>query len=121
MAADDGWLQDIENIKEPERDPNITRSSVFGYLKACNMNNWCSNQNNVDNNLPIFQNDDDCSNRIAMKLDEDTRNFKRQLKLEHRKRNIIGSVFQNRSAAILKRKEVSIDHRKSVRHVVKTA
>ncbi len=117
----DGWLQDIENIKEPEQDPNVARSSVFGYLEARNMKNWCSFHNDIDNNLSMFQNDDNISNRIGTKFEEDARNFRRHLKLEHRKRNSIESEFRYRSAVILKRNEVSIDHRESVRHVAKTA
>ncbi len=119
MAVDNGWLQDIEKINEPELDPNIARSSVFRCLRTRNMN-WCNDTkctDNKKNSIPIFEND--CTNGIAMsRLDEDIRNFRRHLKLERRRRDDVEHEFQDRTTANLK---WSIDHHRSIRHIVKTA
>ncbi len=56
------------------------------------------------------------------RLDEDIRDLRRQLKLEHRKRDNVENEFQDRSATILNWKDkVTIGHHQSVRRVAKTA
>ncbi len=122
MTTPNGWLQDIEAIKEPEQDPNISRSSVFGCLKACSAHNVPSGpRENLDDNLSKCKSAVNTSKRLIMKLEEDSRNFRRQLELEHRKRDIVESKLQNLSTTILARDEVSTRDRESTRHIVKNA